>query len=74
MISNEEMNDIMKIVKSLEESCLLIICVSKAIKNEAKELRGGFISMLLGTVGASLPGILLTGNRPFTWTRSNEGR
>ena len=42
MISNEEMNDIMKIVKSLEESGLLIKGVSERIKNEAKEQKGGF--------------------------------
>ena len=49
IISNEEMNDIMKIVKSLEESGLLIKDVSKTIKNEAKEQNVG---MLLGTLGA----------------------
>ena len=61
VISNEEMNDIMKIVKSLEESGLLIKGVSETIKNEAKEQTGGFIIMLLGTLGASLLGNLLTG-------------
>ena len=45
--SNEEMNDIMKIVKSLEESGLLIKDVSETIKNEAKEQKGEFLSMLL---------------------------
>ena len=54
IISNEEMNDIMKIVKSLEDSGLLIKEVNKAIKNEAKEQKGGFIGILLGTLGASL--------------------
>ena len=54
IISNEEMNDIMKIVKSLEESGLLIKAVGEAIINEAKEQKGGFLSMLLGTLGASL--------------------
>ena len=54
IISNEEMNAIMKIVKSLEESGLLIKSVSETIKNEAKEQKGGFLSMLLGTLGASL--------------------
>ena len=48
LISNEEMNYIMKIVKSLEESGLLIKSVSEIIKNEAKEEKGGFLSMLLG--------------------------
>ena len=61
VISNEEMNDIMKLVKSLEESGLLIKGVSETIKNEAKEQTGGFIIMLLGTLGASLLGNLLTG-------------
>ena len=49
IISNEEMNDIMKIVKSLEDSGLLIKGVSETIKNDAKEQKGGFLSMLLGT-------------------------
>ena len=51
IISNEEMNDIMKIVKSLKESSLSIKGVSKTIKNEAKEQKGGFLEMLLGTLG-----------------------
>ena len=61
IISNEERNDIMKIVKSLEESGLLIKDVSEIIKNEAKEQKGGFLGMLLGTLGARLLGNLLTG-------------
>ena len=61
IISNEEMNDIIKIVKSLEESGLLIKGVRKSIKNEAKEQKGRFLSMLLGTLGVSLMGNLLTG-------------
>ena len=61
VISNEEMNDIMKIVKSLEESGLLIKGVSEAIKNEAKEQKGGYIGILLETLGAILLGNLLTG-------------
>ena len=55
------MNDIKKIVKSLEESALLIKTVSETIKNEAKEQIGGFLRILLGTLGASLLGNLLTG-------------
>ena len=58
IISNEEMNDIMKIVNSLEESTLLIKDVLKTIKNEAKEQKGGFLSMSLG---ASLLQNLITG-------------
>ena len=49
IISNEEMDDIMKIVKSLEDSGLLIKGVSETIKNDAKEQKRGFLSMLLGT-------------------------
>ena len=45
IISNEEMNDIMKIIKSLEESGLLIKSVSETIKNETKEQKGGFLGM-----------------------------
>ena len=61
IISNEEMNYIMKIVKSLEKYDLLIKDVSKTIKNETKEQKGGFLRMLLGTLGASLIENLLTG-------------
>ena len=61
IISNEEMNDIMKIVKSVEESCLLTNSLSEAIKNEAKKQKGTFLGMLLGNLGASLLGYLLTG-------------
>ena len=57
---NEEMNYIMKIVKSLEESGLLIKGISETIKNESKKQRGGFLGMLLDTLGASLLGNLLT--------------
>ena len=54
------MNDIIKIVKSLEESGLLIKGVSKTIKNEEKEQTVGFLEMLLGTLDASLLENLLT--------------
>ena len=70
IISNEEMNNIMKIVKSLEESGLLKVGISKTIKNEAKEQRGRFLSMLLGTLGASLLVNLLTGKGTI---RAGEG-
>ena len=58
IISNEEMNDIMKIIKSLEEPGLLIKPVSETIKNEAKEQKGRFLSVLLGTLDATLLGNL----------------
>ena len=60
IISNDEMDDIFKIVKSLENSGLLLKGVSEAIQHEAKEQRGGFLSMLLGTLGASLLGDILS--------------
>ena len=63
IISNDEMNDIIKIVKSLEDSGVILKGVSKTIQHEAKEQRGGFLSMLLGTLGASLLGNLLTGRK-----------
>ena len=53
------MNDFMKIVTSLEDSGLLIKIISETIKNEAKEQKGGFLRMLLGTLGASLLGNML---------------
>ena len=62
VISNEEMNDIMKIVQALEDSNILLKDVTKKIKNETKEQKAGFLSMLLGTLGASLLGDLLTKN------------
>ena len=62
IISNDEMDDILKIVKSLEDSGVLLKGVSETIQNKAKEQRGGFLSMLLGTLGASLLGDLLTKN------------
>ena len=55
------MNDIMKIVKVLENSNILLTGVTKTIKNERKEQKGGFLSMLLGTLGAGLLGNLLSG-------------
>ena len=56
IISNNEMDDILKIVKSLEDSGVLSKGVSETIQNEAKEKKGGFLSTLLGTLGASLLG------------------
>ena len=60
IILNEEMNGIMKIVQALEDSNILLKGVTKSIKNETKK-KGGFLSMLLGTLGASLLGNLLAG-------------
>ena len=61
IISNDEIMDIIKIVKFLEDSGLLLEGVTETVQNEVKEQKGGFLSMLLGTLGASLLGNLLTG-------------
>ena len=60
IIEQEDMNDIVKIIEALENSGILLKGVSKTIENETKKQRGGFLSMLLGTLGASLLGNLLT--------------
>ena len=61
IISKDEINDIIEIIKSPEDSGLLLKGVTKTVQNEVKEQKGGFLSMLLGTLGASLLGNLLTG-------------
>ena len=71
IISNEEMNGIKKIAKSLNESGLLIKSVSETIKNKVvKEQEGGFLAMLLGALGTSLLGNLLTNKATI---RTGEG-
>ena len=71
LVDQEDMNDIMEIIKALENSGILLKGVSKAIKNETKEQKDGFLSMLLGTLGASLLGNLLTGGKGIT--RAGDG-
>ena len=56
IISNDEINDIIKIIKSLEDSGLFIKGVTETVQNEVKEEKGGFVSALLGTLGSSLLG------------------
>ena len=55
------MKDVIKIVKFLVDSGLLLKGVTKTVQNEVKEQKGGFLSMLLSTLGASLLGNILTG-------------
>ena len=57
IISNEEIDGILKITKSLKESCLLMKGIGKTIENEAEEQKGGFLGMLLGTLDASVLGL-----------------
>ena len=64
------MDEIMKIIQTLEDSGILLKGVTKTIKNETKEQKGGFLSMLLGTLGASLLGNLLSGKG---FLRAGEG-
>ena len=66
------MKDITEIVKSLENSGLLFKGVSETIQNEAKEQKGGFLSMLLGTLGASLLGNILAGKGAIAKSLSEE--
>ena len=61
IISNDEIEDIIKIIKSLEDSGLLLKGVTETVQNQIKEQNGGFLSMLLDTLGASLLGNLITG-------------
>ena len=61
IISNNEMEHIIKKIKSLEDSGLLLERVTKTVQNKVKEQKGGFLSMFLGTLGESLLGNLLTG-------------
>ena len=61
IISNKEMNDMTKIIKAFEDSGILLKGVAKELKSEIKEQKGGFLGMLLGTLGASLLGNTLVG-------------
>ena len=71
IIEQEDMNDIIKIIEALENSGVLLKGVNKTIENETKEQRGGFLNMLLGTLGASLLGNLLTGGKGIV--RAGDG-
>ena len=70
IFSNDEIKDFIKIFKSLKDSGVLIGGISETIKHEVKEQRGGFLSMLLGTLGASLLGNMLAIKRVI---RAGEG-
>ena len=71
IISNDEIHNIIKIVKYIEDSGLLLEAVTETVQNEVKEQKGGFLSMLLGTLGASLLGKLLAGKAAIA---ANQGR
>ena len=61
IISYEKMNDKMKIVQALEDSCILLKGITKTIENETEEQKGGFLGMLLVPLGAALLGNMLKG-------------
>ena len=63
IIANEEMNDIIEIVKYLGDASLLIRSVNETVENETKEQKVRFLLMLLDTLGSSSLGNLLTGKR-----------
>ena len=69
IISNNEMEDIIKIVKSLEDSDLLLKGVTETVQNEVNEQKRGFLTMLLGKLGAGLLGNILTG-----WVINKAGK
>ena len=71
IISNDEITDIIKKVKPLEDSGSLTKGVTETVQNEVKEHKGGFLSMLLGTLGTSLLGNLLTGKGVY---RAGKGK
>ena len=72
IISNDEIHDIIKIVKSLEDSGLLLRGVTETVQNEVKQQKGGFLSMLLGTLGTSLLGNILTGKERYRRVKDEE--
>ena len=72
IIEQEDMKDIMKIIKALENSGILLKGVSKTIKIETKEQKGGFLYMLLGTLGTTLLGNLLSGGKGSVASRAND--
>ena len=72
IISNNEIEDIIKIVKSFNDSGVLLTGPAWKVQNEVKEQKGQFLIMLLGTLGASLFGNILVGKRIY-WARKSEG-
>ena len=68
------MNDIIETVQALEDSNILLEGVSKTIKNETKEQKGGFLSMLLGTLSATLLRNLLSGKGIKADSEDKEGK
>ena len=74
IISNNDVHDFLKIVKSLENSGVLLNGITETVKNEVKKQKGGFLSVLLGTLSASLlDGLLIKNLSGRGVTRAGEG-
>ena len=73
IVSSDEMEDILKIVKSLEDSGILLKGVSETIKDQAKHQRDGFLSMLLGTLDSALLTDILLGKKDKGVIRAGYG-
>ena len=71
IIPNDEIHDVIKIVKSLEDSGLLVKGITETVQNELKELKGIYLSALLGTLGASILEDLLIGKGIY---RAGKGK
>ena len=71
IMSNDEIEHIIKIVKSLADSGLLLEGVTQTVENEINEQKGGFLSMLLGALGVSILGNILTGGGIY---RAGKGK
>ena len=72
IVSNDEMENILKIIKSLEDSGLLLKGITETVKNEPREQKVRFLSMLLRTLGASLLGDMLLGKKGKGVTRASK--
>ena len=73
IISNDDMQDLLKIVKSLEDSGLLLDGITETVKNEVKEQKGGFLSILLGTLAPSLLTDILLNKKGRGVIRAGDG-
>ena len=73
-ISNNKIEDIIKIINTLEHTGLLLTRVTETVQSEVKEQKGGFLSMLLGTLGASLLGNILKGRRAIAKRRNRRDK
>ena len=74
IISNDEMEGIIKTIKSFDDSGLLLKGVTETVQNEATEQKGGFLSILLGTLGAILLGNILMGKGAIATKSKSQGR